>query len=167
MQEYAEQGDLWEVSRRQPCRTLPEAIAAQVMLQATMAVRSCFRSARVPTPYDRAALRIRRPLARRCALATRPGSPTAISRRDRERCRPRNSTTAQRHNSGSPHRRGAAGGAQPENVVVFANGLVKLADFGLAIDVRDARPVSRVGCADDATPAAQRPTRPEPLRPQG
>ena len=37
---------------------------------------------------------------------------------------------------------------KPENILVSSDGLIKLADFGLAIDTRKERPVTRLGTLD-------------------
>lgn len=45
---------------------------------------------------------------------------------------------------------------QPENVLFAADGTVKLADFGLAINMVEERPVSRVGTLDYMAPGGCR-----------
>jgi serine/threonine protein kinase len=41
---------------------------------------------------------------------------------------------------------------QPENVLFGADGTIKLADFGLAINMVEERPISRVGTLDYMAP---------------
>jgi len=41
---------------------------------------------------------------------------------------------------------------KPENILISRDGLLRLADFGLAIDMTDERPVSRLGTLDYMAP---------------
>ena len=96
-QAFCEQGDLFDAVSRSPEGRLPEASAAQIMLQATMAV---------------------------CACAER-----GIVHRD----------------------------IKTENCVMDAHGVVKLMDFGLAIQATPVKkPVSRIGCARSPPAAGPR-----------